>query len=88
MTTEGANSCQIAATEVAKTADMLKALVSRFSMRVLARVLGVLAPVLSELRSHDLNVKQMENRVFEGSNAAVAIKPNSRIRVVLCIAGY
>ncbi len=34
---------------------------------------GVLASVLSELRSHDLNVKQMENRVFEGSNAAVAI---------------
>ncbi len=34
---------------------------------------GVLASVLAELRGHDLNVKQMENRVFEGSNAAVAI---------------
>lgn len=34
---------------------------------------GVLASVLSELRGHDLNVKQMENRVFQGSNAAVAI---------------
>ncbi|MCP5029270.1 MAG: hydroxyacid dehydrogenase [Actinomycetia bacterium] len=34
---------------------------------------GVLASVLSELRGHELNVKQMENRVFDGSNAAVAI---------------
>jgi hypothetical protein len=34
---------------------------------------GVLASVLAELRGNDLNVKQMENRVFEGSNAAVAM---------------
>jgi D-3-phosphoglycerate dehydrogenase / 2-oxoglutarate reductase len=33
---------------------------------------GVLAGVFDILRRRDLNVEQMENRVFEGRNAAVA----------------
>ena len=40
-------------------------------MRHLDRV-GVLAGVFDILRRRDLNVEQMENRVFEGRNAAVA----------------
>ncbi|HYY08190.1 MAG TPA: hydroxyacid dehydrogenase, partial [Actinomycetota bacterium] len=33
---------------------------------------GVLARVFDILRKADLNVEQMENRIFEGRNAAVA----------------
>lgn len=43
----------------------------QLSIRHLDRV-GVLAKVFSVLRSHDLNVQQMENQVFVGGQAAVA----------------
>ena len=33
---------------------------------------GVLASVLEALRGHDINVQEMENRIFEGSQAASA----------------
>ncbi len=43
----------------------------QLSVRHLDRV-GVLAKVFAVLRSHDLNVQQMENQVFVGGHAAVA----------------
>lgn len=43
----------------------------QLSIRHLDRV-GVLAEVFAILRSHDLNVQQMENQVFVGGQAAVA----------------
>ena len=44
---------------------------STLHVRHLDRV-GVLARVFDILRKADLNVEQMENRIFEGRNAAVA----------------